>query len=707
MAVRVEGNSLIGQTLGHYRVIEQLGAGGMGVVYRARDLRLGRFVALKVLPAGNAANPEAVERFRREARTASSLNHPNICTVYEFDEQEGQCYLALELLDGEPLDRRVAGRALELQPLLDIGVQVTDALEAAHSEGILHRDIKPPNIFITRRNQVKVLDFGLAKLASNARLSTVGGLETQAPDHFTSVVGTTVGTIAYMSPEQARGEELDARTDLFSFGVVLYEMATGRQSFPGNTTAVVFDGILNREPTVPSAFNATVPAELDRIICKALEKDRTLRYQTAGDLRADLQRLRRDSGTRRVAVASGVSSAYVPREVGSAVAPVASSALPVAESAQPPPPPVAQAIASPPDPSTTSPDASASRSKLIALAVVVIGGLAAVATGLVLSLRSTDPEATLTAVPNSVVASPEGVDRDSPTGTATPPAEPVPAPVDQETVPAETRPPAAKKAAATPPASSAPAAPANANSAEAEQRMEVARAKIASKLIDQGVADLRAIALAYPGMPVAADAGYLAAETLERAGRADDAMAAYLEFGRRFPEDGRAADARLKRAFLLSRARQSERRDEAYALFGEIARDYPRTPQAKQALFARRQYESSRKQLRATDPVLNIEVPAIMVTWRMIADQFPGDPETMLALNSLAAAYADMNRYQSAAEVWEHMARQFPPNPMEVWWTLGDLYDRRLKDPARAREAWAKVPPESPRYRDAQQRLRR
>ena len=307
MAVRVEGNSLIGQTLGHYRVIEQLGAGGMGVVYRARDLRLGRFVALKVLPAGNAANPEAVERFRREARTASSLNHPNICTVYEFDEQEGQCYLALELLDGEPLDRRVAGRALELQPLLDIGVQVTDALEAAHSEGILHRDIKPPNIFITRRNQVKVLDFGLAKLASNARLSTVGGLETQAPDHFTSVVGTTVGTIAYMSPEQARGEELDARTDLFSFGVVLYEMATGRQSFPGHTTAVVFDGILNREPVPPSTLNQHLPNDLDRIIARALEKDRDLRYQTAADLKSDLQRLRRDSGSRRVSAVRDVA----------------------------------------------------------------------------------------------------------------------------------------------------------------------------------------------------------------------------------------------------------------------------------------------------------------------------------------------------------------------------------------------------------------
>ena len=196
MAVRVVANSLIGQTVGHYTVIEQLGAGGMGVVYRARDRRLGRFVALKVLPAGHADNPESVERFRREARTASSLNHPNICTVYEFDEHEGQCYLALELLDGEPLDNRIAGRPLDLKPLLDIGIQVTEALDAAHAEGILHRDIKPPNIFITRRGQVKVLDFGLAKLAAGSRRSTVGGLETQAAAAFTSVVGTTVGTIA-------------------------------------------------------------------------------------------------------------------------------------------------------------------------------------------------------------------------------------------------------------------------------------------------------------------------------------------------------------------------------------------------------------------------------------------------------------------------------------------------------------------------------
>ena len=241
--------SLVGQILGHYKILDQLGAGGMGVVYRAQDTKLGRQVALKVLPMGNTSSEEAIERFRREARTASSLNHPNICTIYGFDEHENQLYLAMELLDGEPLDRRLSGRPLDLRLMLDIAAQVADALDAAHAEGILHRDVKPGNIFLTRRGPVKVLDFGLAKLSPEYRKSgrhLDARNETSPPEHFTSVAGTTVGTIAYMSPEQARGDDIDPRTDLFSFGVVLYEMATGRQSFPGHTTAVVFDGIERR-----------------------------------------------------------------------------------------------------------------------------------------------------------------------------------------------------------------------------------------------------------------------------------------------------------------------------------------------------------------------------------------------------------------------------------------------------------------------------
>src|SRR5215213_2584419 len=302
MNVRTVTTSLIGQTLGHYKILDQIGSGGMGVVYRAQDTKLGRQVALKVLPMGNTSSDESIERFRREARTASSLNHPNICTIYGFDEHEGQLYLAMELLDGEPLDRRLSGRPLDLRIMLDIAAQVADALDAAHAEGILHRDVKPANIFITRRGPVKVLDFGLAKLApeyrrSGRHLDARG--ETSPPEHFTSVAGTTVGTIAYMSPEQARGDDIDPRTDLFSFGVVLYEMATGRQSFPGHTTAVVFDGILNRDPVPPSTINGMLPAELDRIVSKSLEKDRGMRYQNAAELGADLKRLRRDSGSRQ------------------------------------------------------------------------------------------------------------------------------------------------------------------------------------------------------------------------------------------------------------------------------------------------------------------------------------------------------------------------------------------------------------------------
>src|SRR5688572_30898942 len=275
----------------------------MGVVYRAQDTKLGRQVALKVLPTSSrGTDDETVERFRREARTASALNHPNICTIYGFDEYEGQLYLAMELLDGDPLDRRLSGRPLDLRHMLDIATQVADALDAAHTEGILHRDVKPANIFLTRRGQVKMLDFGLAKLAPEYRRRSTqvdAKNETRVAEHFTSKAGTTVGTIAYMSPEQARGDDVDPRTDLFSFGVVLYEMATGRQSFPGHTTAVVFDGILNREPVPPSTLNTLLPTELDRIVSKALEKDRSLRYQTAADIGADLKRLRRDSGSKQ------------------------------------------------------------------------------------------------------------------------------------------------------------------------------------------------------------------------------------------------------------------------------------------------------------------------------------------------------------------------------------------------------------------------
>ena len=643
-----------GQTISHYRVLEKLGDGAMAVVYKAEDLALGRAVALKVVPHELSADYAMITRFQHEARTASSLNHPNICTIYEISEHENCHFIVMELLEGQVLSRVIGGRPVSCERVIELGIQIADALDAAHAEGIVHRDLKPANIFVTHRDHIKVLDFGLAVLLPKGAAG---------PARHEMRSGTTGGTIPYMSPEQVRGEDLDGRSDLFSIGVVLYEMITGRRAFNGSDKAAIMDGILNQSPLRLVEINPAVPPELERIIGKALEKNRKLRYQTAADLRADLQRLKRDLDS---------SVAVMSRAQGDP------------ENARP---------------KTRSSSAASPRPGIVAVAGGML--LATVAVILIAGYQATQ---------NLSSAAPDVAPPVTVSTTEVRPPDATPS-VRQRASPLATLPRPAAAAALARGTSTAPdavekEAVAPVTSATwAERELQVARAKVDAQLFDQALLTLHGISAREGAGRAAVEADFLIASLHERQGKIEDAMATYLEVATRYRDDPRAPEALFLMAQDVLRTRRPGREAEARRVFGELASSYPTSAWAPRALAARGDLEE-RQHLYQRDDVLAAVVPSALVTYRQVVTQYGNTPAAEVSLWRLGQLYVGTKRYQLAVEAFRNLAERYPDTKFDAWFAAAEVYDKQLHDKANARTAYASVPPSSQSFRAAQGRLR-
>jgi serine/threonine protein kinase/TolA-binding protein len=618
-----------GTILAHYRILEKIGEGSSGVVYKGEDLALGRAVALKFLPDYLLCNPSALLRFQLEARTASSLSHPNICTVHEIGEQDGHQFIVMELLEGQLLGQAIKDQPMDLSVLLQVAIQITDALEAAHAEGIVHRDIKPGNIFVTRRGQVKILDFGLAVLVRPRSGS-------RADESTSAVASRRAGTLPYMSPEQVRGEELDARSDLFSVGVVLYELTTGRRAFPNRE---ILDATLTQAVIPPRELNPALPTELDRIICKALEKSRGLRYQTAGDLRADLHRLMRDLDHDTTAV--GVVPP-LPRQTARLLTRGGSR------------------------------DRAAAQLSWLAIATTAIVVLATAA-GLALAIF--EPASSTIAIT-------------LPPSPALNRLEPAPASVGNDIYKSLLL------------ASSAPL-----DRASAVQELRIARAKADAGLYDQALVSLHSLVTAHPQSEEALDGYFLMSAIYEKRKQLNDAMATYLEIADRYRDNNRAPEAlyRFAEATLKSDRPDKERR--AVQVLRRTADDYKRSEWAAKALATAAEIED-RQRRSEWDSVLGAMVPSTLPIYRRITTEYAGTAAAQTAQLRLGELYEDLNRFDLAARSFTTLASRYPDAAGDGWFRAAEIYRRHLKDNARARDAYGRVPSTSPRYANAQRLLR-